>query len=152
MNTISIWFDGGSHNNQSKSLRQGYGSFMTYHGDKLVTMTIDRGTKSELKSNHVHLDWGNVTNNEAEWKTFIAALWYAMSVVNANAEVKITFEFHGDSMNVLGAFIDGNKTKAKHLKPLREQAEAVLQNIYDGGAQIEFVKEDGVAVKQILGH
>jgi hypothetical protein len=42
----------------------------------------------------------------------MAALWYAVGVMNANAVKKLEFAFHGDSMNVLGAFIDGNKVKA----------------------------------------
>ena len=52
MTEISIWFDGGSHNNQSASLRQGYGSFVTFYNSKQVPMTIDKGTKDEKKITH----------------------------------------------------------------------------------------------------
>ena len=66
MTEISIWFDGGSRNNQSKESRQGYGSFLTLHNGKLVTMTIDRGTKDERRASQCNLDLGKATNNEAE--------------------------------------------------------------------------------------
>lgn len=75
--SIDIYFDGGSHNNQSSSLGQGFRSFVTFYNGKQVPMTIDRGTKDEKRVTQAHLDWGQATNNEAEWKTFMAALWYA---------------------------------------------------------------------------
>jgi hypothetical protein len=47
--SIDIWFDGGSHNNQSTTLRQGYGSFVTFYNGKIVPMTIDKGNKDGRK-------------------------------------------------------------------------------------------------------
>jgi hypothetical protein len=82
----------------------------------------------------------------------MAALWYAVGVMNANAVKKLEFAFHGDSMNVLGAFIDGNKVKAKHPIPLRDEAENLLANLHDGGVEIDFVKEYDTEVKKVLGH
>ena len=147
MTEISIWFDGGSRNNQSKESRQGYGSFLTLHNGKLVTMTIDRGTKDERRVSQCNLDLGKATNNEAEWATFIAALTYAWSI-QSHVDKPVEFTFHGDSQNVLGPFIDGNRVKSKNLKPLYEQALELVQAI----EYVRFVKEDDKQVKDILGH
>lgn len=144
---IDIWFDGGSLNNQSKSNRQGYGSFLTMYGGRLKTMTIDRGTKDERRCSQCHLEFGKATNNEAEWNTLVAALTYAWSI-QSSRDNPLEFVFHGDSMNVLGPFIDGNKVKAKNLKPLYEQARGLVDAI----EYIQFVKEDDADVKRILGH
>ena len=67
---IHIYFDGGSRNNQFPD-REGYGSFKTFNGEELVKMTIDRGTKDEIVTEQCHINFGNATNNEAEWKTFL---------------------------------------------------------------------------------
>jgi ribonuclease HI len=147
---IDIWFDGGSLNNQSAS-RKGYGSFKTFYRGKEVEMTIDRGTKDEKKTTQARIDWDSATNNEAEWKTLIVAVCYAIQVQNGSNN-PLKFAFHGDSQNVIGAFVDGNKTKAANLKPLREEAENYLEILHDAGAEIEFVKEPDTAVKKILGH
>jgi ribonuclease HI len=144
---IHVWFDGGSLNNQSKTNRQGYGSFLTMHDDRLVTMTIDRGTKDERRLSQCHLELGQSSNNEAEWATFIAALTYAWSI-QSSIDKPQEFTFHGDSQNVLGAFIDGNRVKAKHLKPLFEEAKGLVEAI----EFISFVKEPDTEVKRILGH
>jgi ribonuclease HI len=144
--SIHVWFDGGSLNNQSKN-RQGYGSFLTMYNGQLQTMTIDRGTKDERRLSQCHLEFGNKTNNEAEWATFVAALNYAWSI-QSSLDKPQEFVFHGDSQNVLGPFIDGTKVKAEHLKPLFEDAKALVYAI----EFIKFIKETDTEVKRILGH
>ena len=143
---INIFFDGGSKNNQSQN-RQGYGSFITLHNGAPVTMTIDRGTKNERKTLQCFLDFGQATNNEAEWKTFLTALCYALELQEGTKK-ELTFIFHGDSQNVLGPFLDGNKVKAANLKPLYEEAQALISALI----QVKFVKETGVHMKEVLGH
>ncbi|HMN10952.1 MAG TPA: hypothetical protein PKD55_01355 [Bellilinea sp.] len=139
---IDIWFDGGSLNNQGKD-RSGYGSFVTMNGGKKVTMTIDRGTPTERKMDQCRIEYGNITNNDAEWRTLIVALTYATQLQQAT-KTPLEFHIHG---NVLGPFLNGSKVKAEHLKVHYEKVKDLLQYV-----TVEFVKEPDTKVKQVLGH
>lgn len=147
MNTaIDVYYDGGSRNNQDPEKRHGHGSFLCMNDGKIVTMTIDRGTKDEVKTNHAYLDFPGATSPEAEWKTFLTALAYAAQLQNA-FPTTLQFTFHGDSENVLNTYIKGNKVRAKNLQPIKEQADAFISLL-----DVKFVKETGDRIKEVLGH
>ena len=142
---IHIYTDGGSKNNQSND-RIGYGSFKTFFNNKEVTMTIDRGTKDEIKTNHVRINLPGKTNNEAEYISLITALNYALQVQGDTKE-KLQFKFFTDSQLIEGHLSGAMKCKAANLKPLYKLASGVLE-ILD--AQI--VKVDRDEIVKVLGH
>ncbi|CAA9549807.1 MAG: hypothetical protein AVDCRST_MAG33-794 [uncultured Thermomicrobiales bacterium] len=101
--SYEIVFDGGSLGNPGK----GYGSFLIRSGD--VEIARER------------LDYeGRVTNNQAEYRTLIAALERLRRDLGVEAS-KATVLIGGDSLLVINQVTGSWKVKNAELQPLRQQ-------------------------------
>ena len=106
--TYEIVFDGGSLGNPG----QGYGSYVIRHGSE----EIERR----------RLDYGDrVTNNQAEYRTLIAALESLLGRVGADAG-QTNVLVGGDSQLVINQVNGTWKVKHADLQPLRQQASDLL--------------------------
>ena len=143
---IDISFDGGSKNNQSKSLRRGYGSFRTFHNGEKVTMNIVKESGEKIITDHYSQEYGSFSNNESELATAVLALQYACQI-QQRSKSKLQFTFQGDSQLVIGFLTGESRIKAKNLQPLANLAIEAVNQI-----SATFVKEDGEKIKEVLGH
>ena len=134
---LTIICDGGSIGNGSPD-SIGYGSFMA----------INTPSYTIGKIHELHFGEG-VTNNEAEYRSFIAALEHirdAFTSVAANLEaIKLIVKL--DCQLIIGHLNEGWKTKSS-LVPLRNKA----VELCDLFAEVELVKISGDEMKTILGH
>ena len=106
-----IIFDGGSKNNGSPN-SQAYGSYQLSVAGKQDTKRLQFPT--------------GTTNNEAEYKSLIAALEDLIGrIQRANRPVgEYTLEIRGDSALVINQVQGTWQTKKEHLRPLRDRAQA----------------------------
>ena len=136
MTDYTITFDGGSRNNGSTN-SEAYGSYKicTASGrSEIIRLTFLSGT----------------TNNEAEYKSLIAGLEDLIGrIQRANRPVgEFTLEIRGDSALVLNQVQGTWKTKKKHLRPLRDRAQAIIALF----KEVEFVWQPREESVEILGH
>lgn len=106
----TIIFDGGSRGNPGA----GYGSYevRTRTGRRIERLTFGN----------------NVTNNEAEYRTLIAALHdVAARIAAASADPKAyTVAVRGDSQLVIFQVLGKWKVRTPHIRPLHAEATALL--------------------------
>lgn len=105
--TLAITFDGGSRGNPG----QGYGSF-AIKSPKQPQPHIERRTYP-----------GIVTNNQAEYRTLIAALEYILDVITRTQREpgQFTLEITGDSALVINQVQGLWKVKQPELRPLADR-------------------------------
>ena len=131
----TITFDGGSRNNGSVN-SEAYGSYRicTASRNEIIRLTFPAGT----------------TNNEAEYKSLIAALEDLIGrIQRANRPVgDFTLEIRGDSALVVNQVQGTWKTKKEHLRPLRDTAQAIIALF----KEVEFVWQPREETVEVLGH
>ena len=105
--------DGGSRGNAAAN--EGYGSY--------VLSTRD-GRKETIR-----LDLGTATNNEAEYQTLIAALKDLSDRIQRAGKSPSGYSLlvHTDSQLMVGQLAQGWKIKASNLRPLVDEAAALIQ-------------------------
>lgn len=103
-NTFKIYFDGGAKDN-----RYGYGSW---------EVEFNGFSKKVGRENY-----GETTNNVAEYQALLNALNWLRSVV-AKQDYKV--EIYGDSKLVLYQILQRWKTKKPHLRPFRDACREIL--------------------------
>jgi ribonuclease HI len=130
---LELIFDGGSLGNPGR----GYGSFrLTVDGQHVPVQELEFGD--------------SVTNNQAEYRTMIEGLKYAIALLHengrhpANAEIDVLT----DSKLVVEQVNGRWKVKHEGLKPLQREAKALLDQFMRGGLTWHPRKE---SVK-VLGH
>ena len=107
-----ILFDGGSRGNGTPN-QLGYGSYLIVDA---------RGHRQPIR----RLEFGPVTNNEAEYKALISALADLVRIIEdagqdpTGCDVRVV----GDSQLVLNQVSGDWKCKKQHLIPLRDEAQA----------------------------
>jgi ribonuclease HI len=130
----TLVFDGGSRGNPGP----GYGSYaLTRHEDE--------------KESIVRLDFGReMTNNEAEYETLIAALHGLIERIEAAGRSPggISLEIRGDSKLVLNQVEGTWKAKNDRMRALRNRARHLLSR-FDAYRLIHHDREESV---RILGH
>lgn len=127
---ISIVFDGGSLGNPGT----GYGSYRIRHGD-------------EPWGPPVRLEFGaRVTNNEAEYRSLIAAIENVKTMAGNPAEVALTV--YGDSQLVINHLKGLWRVKAPNLGPLYLQARGIL----GGFGRTSLVWQPRAKSVALLGH
>ncbi len=107
----TITFDGGARGNPGA----GYGSY-----------EVRRGAESRIE----RLEFGNnVTNNEAEYRTLIAALHDLTKQIatEGKSPATATLTVRGDSQLVLYQLSGKWKVKTPHIRPLHTEASALLK-------------------------
>ena len=129
-----ITCDGGSRGNGATN--QGYGSY--------VISTRD-GQKEILR-----LDLGTATNNEAEYQTLIAALKDLVGRIQRADRAPSGYSLlaHTDSQLVVGQLTQGWKVKAANLRPLVDEAAALMQSL----GRCDLVKVPRDEIVRVLGH
>lgn len=128
-----LYIDGGSSNNQDAAKRVGYGSFY------VTTTPYPDHERGMIKVER--LEFGNVTNNQAEYKTLLEALDYCVNEFMANPII-VT-----DSKLMVEQLQGRYKTKDAILKEFKEQAEKDIQLI---GAKL--IKAPREVLVGVLGH
>lgn len=131
MTHLTIYCDGGALNNQDALKRQAYGSFALYDKDMHLITT------------HFN-EYGNMTNNEAEYLALRDALDHVISMGVKDVELII----RTDSQLVEGQLTKGWKIKHLHLAPLVFQ----LKNKLASFKSWQIQKVTGQTMKSILGH
>jgi ribonuclease HI len=126
--------DGGSRGNGAAN--EGYGSY--------VLSTRD-GRKETIR-----LDLGTATNNEAEYRTFIAALKDLTGRIQRAGKSASQYSLlvHTDSQLVVGQSTQGWKVKASNLRPLADEAAALMQTF----GRCDLVKVPRGEIVRVLGH
>ncbi|MGD2206978.1 MAG: reverse transcriptase-like protein [Anaerolineae bacterium] len=129
-----IQADGGSRGNGAQN--DAYGSY------RLATRD-DRETIQRL-------DLGTGTNNEAEYRTLIAALKDLASRIErtGNAPSDYSVLAHTDSQLMVGQLARGWKVKAANLRPLVDEATKLMQ----GFGRCDLVKVPREEIVRVLGH
>ncbi len=127
--------DGGSLANGSPN-QKGYGS---YH---LATRDGRKQT--------VRLDLGTATNNEAEYRTLIAALRDLAGRIQKAGRSPATYSLlvYTDSQLMVGQITQGWQVKAANLRPLIDEARSLLKAF--GKADLVKVPRDEIV--RVLGH
>ena len=129
-----ITCDGGSRGNGATN--QGYGSY--------VISTRD-GQKEILR-----LDLGTATNNEAEYQTLIAALKDLGGRIQRADRAPSGYSLlaHTDSQLMVGQLTQSWKIKAANLRPLVDEAAALIQAF----GRCDLVKVPRDEIVRVLGH
>jgi ribonuclease HI len=130
-----IIFDGGSKNN-GRPKAESYGSYQ-----------LSVAGKQDIKRLRFQ---AGTTNNEAEYKSLIAALEDLLGrIQRANrAAGEFTLEIRGDSALVINQVQGTWQTKQQHLRPLRDRAQAIIALF----KQVEFVWQPREESVKVLGH
>lgn len=111
--TYTIVFDGGALGNPGK----GYGSYKIFSADR-----------SEVA--HERCDFGdNVTNNQAEYRTLIAALDHLTRIAGSNVS-SVRVQILSDSMLVVQQLLGKWKIKNDGLRVLHGEASGRLQRFH----------------------
>jgi ribonuclease HI len=119
-----IYTDGGSRGNGSAA-QSGYGSFLV-----------------DGESSLHRAEFGNCTNNEAEYRSLIAALRYCLAQGIKNPTVRM------DSALVVNQVNGSWKCKEPHLRPLLEQAQELAAQCPT--FQLEWCAREEIV--EFLGH
>lgn len=130
---LELIFDGGSRGNPG----WGYGSFRL----------SDRDGHSEIKS----LEYGDdVTNNQAEYRTFIAGLEAALEHARKNSQQpdRLTIAVRTDSKLVVEQVLGRWKVRHAELQPLAQRARQLVAQF--GGADIAW--QPRAKTVKVLGH
>ncbi|CAA9549361.1 MAG: hypothetical protein AVDCRST_MAG49-1636 [uncultured Thermomicrobiales bacterium] len=128
--TFEIVFDGGALGNPGK----GYGSYRIAGPDGVVA--------------HDRLDYGDgITNNQAEYRTLIAALERLAQHVGPDAPAT-TVAVRGDSNLVVNQVLGRWKVKHPDLQPLHRRAVGLLRAF--GRSDVQWHRRD--ASVRVLGH
>lgn len=130
----TLIFDGGSQGNP------GIG-----HGSYILTRNVDR--KKRIK----RLKFGDlVTNNQAEYRALIAGLEDLVGTIRKAGRSPRDFsvEVRGDSQLVLYQVAKRWKTKELDLRPLRDRAEELLEEL--GNYRLIWQQRD--KTEKVLGH
>ena len=127
--------DGGSLANGSAQ-QKGYGS---YH---LATRDGRKQT--------VRLDLGTATNNEAEYRTLIAALKDLTGRIQkaSRSPAQYSLLVYTDSQLMVGQITQGWQVKAANLRPLIDEAKSLLKAF----GKPDLVKVPRDEIVRVLGH
>ncbi len=129
----TIVFDGGSIGNPG----HGYGSYQI--------------TGPGISPEPVRLDFASygprVTNNQAEYRSLIAALTNLSVELGTNASTA-TVIVRGDSLLVINQLLGTWKVKNLDLRPLREEAATLLRNF----GRTKLIWHDRSNSLRVLGH
>jgi ribonuclease HI len=126
--------DGGALSNGAEN--RGYGSY------QLSTRDGRRQT--------VRLDLGTATNNEAEYRTLIAALKDLIGRITlaGKSPARYSVVVQTDAQLLVGQLTQGWQVKAANLRPLVDEAAGLLKSF--GLAQLEKVPREEIV--RVLGH
>lgn len=133
MSAYVIVFDGGSRGNPGPS----YGSFVLQQPGK-------------PNARPVRLEFGQATNNEAEYLTLIAALENLLSILDAadQSSARVSIKIKGDSQLVIKQLQGEWKAKNARLRALRDRVHNLLMHFQ----KVELEHQDREASVEILGH
>ncbi len=128
--------DGGSRDHGKGGANAGYGSYRleTRHGRKQT----------------VRLNLGTATNNEAEYRTLIAALADLAARIDEAGKTPADYAVlvHTDSQLVVGHLRHGWQVKAANLRPLVDEVVALA----DAFGRCDIVKVPRTEIVRVLGH
>ena len=108
----------------------------------------------EARTSHrqmVRLDFGRgVTNNEAEYQTLIAGLKDLVGRIQRAGKAPSGYSLlvHTDSQLMVGQLTQGWKIKAANLRPLVDEATALIQAF----GRCDLVKVPREEIVRVLGH
>jgi ribonuclease HI len=135
MNKFQVWADGGSKGNGTPNQR-GYGSY--------YVLAPTGATKRE------HYDFGNCTNNAAEWKILIRLLENIViaDALMSNAHVVV----YMDSALVVNQYNEAWKTKSNDMRRFRDEALDLRDFLARRGVIIEVHTTPRDDIVAHLGH
>lgn len=133
MIAYQIVFDGGSRGNPGPS----YGSYVLQE-------------QGEASARPVRLEFGQATNNEAEYLALVAALENLLSFIAAKdqSSARIALEITGDSQLVINQLRGEWKAKNDRLRALRDRVHNLLMHFQ----KVELTHQDREDSVDILGH
>jgi ribonuclease HI len=125
------------------ALRQGSADSAGYGSFRLEARTGQRQT--------IRLDFGRgVTNNEAEYRTLIAAMKDLVGRIQCAGKSPSDYSLlvHTDSQLVVGQLTQGWQVKAANLRPLVDEARSLVQAF----GRCDLVKVPRDEIVRVLGH
>lgn len=133
MTTYKIVFDGGSRGNPGPS----YGSFVLQEQGKPPVRPV-------------RLEFGQATNNEAEYLILIAALENLLSILDAQEQssARVALEIKGDSQLVIKQLQGKWKAKNDRLRALRDRVHNLLMHFQ----KVDLTHQNREESVEILGH
>jgi len=135
INSVYLVFDGGNGGHLSN---KGYGSFKVF----------DKKHGSLLHHEERYPFDGEMTNNEAEYRTLILALKWISDNIDDPEFVYGALQIEGDSELVRQQVLGNWQIKKPHLKPLCKEAQYLL-NLYTKWTYTHVPRAEIVA---LLGH
>jgi ribonuclease HI len=126
--------DGGSLDHGAGN--HGYGSYQLSNRD---------GRKETVR-----LDLGTATNNEAEYRTLIAALKDLVGRIQCAGKSPSAYSLlvHTDSQLMVGQLTLGWQVKAANLRPLVDEARSLMQTF----GRCDLIKVPRDEIVRVLGH
>jgi ribonuclease HI len=126
--------DGGSEGNGAAN--RGYGSYFLATRD---------GRKQTVR-----LDLGTATNNEAEYRTVIAALKDLLGRIQKAGRSAVAYSLlvYTDSQLIVGQVTQGWQVKAANLRPLIDETRSLLKAF----GRADLVKVPREEIVRVLGH
>ena len=144
---IVVVCDGGCHNNQTPEKRVAYGSLAVFKDGVRKLMHYAKDGKT-VEAFQARCDWGSVTNNQAEFKTMLMALYYLREAFARSAK-PFNATICSDSELVVNTAKGINKKfKVAALGELAEELMVLLATMPT--VKVEWI--DNIIVKEILGH
>jgi ribonuclease HI len=133
MSSYVLVFDGGSRGNPGPS----YGSFVLQELGK-------------PPARPVRLEFGQATNNEAEYLILIAALETLLSILDAQEQssARVDLEIKGDSQLVIKQLKGEWKAKNDRLRALRDRVHNLLMHF----EKVNLSHQDREDSVEVLGH
>jgi ribonuclease HI len=133
MSEYEIVFDGGSRGNPGPA----YGSYVLQE-------------KGKPKARPVRLEFGQATNNEAEYLILIAALENLLSILEAQdlSSARVALDIKGDSQLVIKQLQGEWKAKKARLRALRDRVHNLLMHFQ----KVELTHQKREESVEILGH
>ncbi len=145
---IVVLVDGGCLNNQAVDKRHAYGSVSVFMDGKRQKMTYRDEKGIEHKTQQARVEWGSITNNQAEFKTAIVGIsWIREFYGRLGKMMPVTV--CSDSELVVNTVKGINKKfKVPEIAALAGELRERLEEL----PMVTFEYVDNLTVKSLLGH
>ncbi len=145
---IVVLVDGGCRNNQHADQRVAYGSVAVFIDGKRQAMTYRDQDGSTKKTQQARVDWGAITNNQAEFKTALVGLGYIREFYGRLGKMT-PVTVCSDSELVVNTVLGINKKfKVPEIAELARELQTRLEEL----PMVTFQHIDNGTVKTLLGH
>lgn len=134
---LELYCDGGCYDNQNQVFRNGYGSFCIYNREG-----------KEVVLSYSHIQFGNITNNEAEYLAMINGLSAIQHQLEGVEEIRI----RTDSQLVVNQLTGKWSVNKPHLDFLCRRLSQMIKGFKQSGVDVFIKHVPREVLVEILGH